>query len=240
LAYPFYISSNGEKKVLDPDKKNLQTLTLRRKYPYLVGHPWIDNKMVGGHFEVSNLSDFSDALKIGTVTTEMASPNFHTIMVQDTASYRFIRYVSPPGSNCMVSEIIFYDKNGSPLNGEIIGTAGSNNGKTRDAVFDSNVLTHFEAPMADGAWVGMQYTKPVSIGKIRFVPRNDGNFVEIGDTYELTYWDNAWIKLGTQRATDDSVVFDQVPSNALYLLHNITKGTEERIFTYEDGKQIWW
>lgn len=34
--------------------------------------------------------------------------------------------------------------------------------------------------------------------------------------------------------------YDNVPAQALFRLHNRTKGSEERIFTYEDGKQIWW
>jgi len=33
---------------------------------------------------------------------------------------------------------------------------------------------------------------------------------------------------------------NNVPSEALYLLHNKTKGTDERIFTYEKGEQVWW
>ena len=34
--------------------------------------------------------------------------------------------------------------------------------------------------------------------------------------------------------------YDNVPAQALFRLHNRTKGSEERIFTYEGGKQIWW
>ena len=33
---------------------------------------------------------------------------------------------------------------------------------------------------------------------------------------------------------------DNVPTNALLLLRNHTKGKEERIFTYEGGEQVWW
>lgn len=28
--------------------------------------------------------------------------------------------------------------------------------------------------------------------------------------------------------------------NIMYWLRNLTRGREERIFTYEDGKQVWW
>jgi len=34
--------------------------------------------------------------------------------------------------------------------------------------------------------------------------------------------------------------YDNAPSNALFWLRNYTAGQEERIFTYENGKQIWW
>jgi hypothetical protein len=34
--------------------------------------------------------------------------------------------------------------------------------------------------------------------------------------------------------------YDDAPTNALFRLRNHSKGKEERIFTYEDGKQVWW
>jgi hypothetical protein len=36
------------------------------------------------------------------------------------------------------------------------------------------------------------------------------------------------------------LVYHNVPSGALLLLRNLTKGKEERIFTYENGEQVWW
>jgi hypothetical protein len=36
------------------------------------------------------------------------------------------------------------------------------------------------------------------------------------------------------------LIFKHVPANALYFLHDHTSGTQERIFTYESGQQIWW
>ena len=58
--------------------------------------------------------------------------------------------------------------------------------------------------------------------------------------YELFYWNNKWISLGTQKAEDFNIKFDNVPKNALLWLRNLTKGHEERPFTYENGKQVWW
>ncbi len=42
--------------------------------------------------------------------------------------------------------------------------------------------------------------------------------------------------------TDDKkfLFYGNVPVGSLFLLRNLTQGKEERIFTVEDGKQIWW
>ena len=39
---------------------------------------------------------------------------------------------------------------------------------------------------------------------------------------------------------ESELTYDNAPANALFLLHNHTKGREERIFTYEGARQIWW
>jgi hypothetical protein len=31
-----------------------------------------------------------------------------------------------------------------------------------------------------------------------------------------------------------------VPQGIVYLLQNLSRGKEERLFAYEDGQQIWW
>jgi len=86
----------------------------------------------------------------------------------------------------------------------------------------------------------MDFGKPVEIQKIKFLARNDDNNVIPGSDYELLYWDNEWKSFAKKTATSDSLVFENVPSNALYLLHYYGEGVEERIFTYENDKQIWY
>ena len=43
-----------------------------------------------------------------------------------------------------------------------------------------------------------------------------------------------------QIAKDLTITFKDVPSNTCYILHNLSNGKEERIFTYENEEQIWW
>ncbi len=36
------------------------------------------------------------------------------------------------------------------------------------------------------------------------------------------------------------ITFKDVPQGGLYLLRDLTRGKDERIFTYENGEQVWW
>lgn len=95
--------------------------------------------------------------------------------------------------------------------------------------------------MPSGGWAGMDFGKPVEIGKIMYTPRGDGNTIEIGDWYELYYWDtNGWVSIGKQIATTTYLDFDNVPAGALLLLKNHTQGVDERVFLYEDDEQRFW
>lgn len=62
----------------------------------------------------------------------------------------------------------------------------------------------------------------------------------MGDTYELLYHDGQreWRTLGGQKAVSSSLIYENVPDNALLWLRNHTRGKEERAFYYEHGKQI--
>jgi hypothetical protein len=46
--------------------------------------------------------------------------------------------------------------------------------------------------------------------------------------------------MGTQVAKGQFLNYNNVSSGGLYILHNLTRGREERIFTYENGKQVFW
>lgn len=87
----------------------------------------------------------------------------------------------------------------------------------------------------------MDFGSPISLETILYVGRGDGNTIEIGDSYELFYWDKkTWKSLGKQTAEWITLTYSNAPTGALFWLRDLTKGKEERIFTYEKGKQVWW
>ena len=160
--------------------------------------------------------------------------------------FRYFRYISPENSFANVAEIEFFDEKGENLRGTIIGTDGyfEDSGNDKYKVFDGNTLTYFHAPLNTGAWMGMDMLKKTCIKRIAFLPRNDDNFIREGEIYELFYWNlNRWISLGKQTGSSkekQKLLYQNVPSNALLLLRNLSKGKEERIFTWKNGKQVWW
>ncbi|NOY89367.1 MAG: transglutaminase domain-containing protein, partial [FCB group bacterium] len=59
--------------------------------------------------------------------------------------------------------------------------------------------------------------------------------------YELFYWQDGWQSLGEKVAQKDKpLVFEKVPSDGLYWLVADSSDKEERIFTIDKSKQVWW
>jgi hypothetical protein len=61
-----------------------------------------------------------------------------------------------------------------------------------------------------------------------------------GTEYELFYWQDGWKSLGKTTAGSDPLLFDKIPTGCLYWLVATGSDKDERIFTIEDGKQVWW
>ena len=64
--------------------------------------------------------------------------------------------------------------------------------------------------------------------------------VKPGKAHQLFIWKNGWEPLGKKIAGDDPVAFESIPPGGLYWLVQEESRRLERIFTIEDGKQVWW
>lgn len=243
--YPFLIDIRGNIHFYEPDMHNLHTLKLERKYPFDDGQKSSSQRMVGGEIQASDHPDFKDAQTFYVVTENPMGKYVRSKINPERKAFRYWRYFSPDQSSGNIAELEFY-KNDTLYNkkGTIIGTTGSFDNipdRTREYAFDNTPLTFFDAPVQNGAWVGMDFKTKVTIDEIGYIPRSDDNNVSPGDTYELFYYGKTgWVSLGRKVATDYSVTYDSVPGNALLWLRDLTKGQEERVFTYERDKQVWW
>jgi alpha-glucosidase len=77
---------------------------------------------------------------------------------------------------------------GEALSGTVIGTSGAfqDSGNTRDKAFDSDAATFFDAPMASGAWVGIEVaaTGASRVGGVRVIPREGWAGRMVGGVFE--------------------------------------------------------
>jgi hypothetical protein len=150
--------------------------------------------------------------------------------------------LGPPDSFCNIGELYFYPQGSDePVYGKVIGTQGSEKKNMKEVAFDRDPLSLFNSPKPNGGWIGMDFGEPVMIDHISYTPRGDGNDVTPFDSYELLYWsDNGWHSAGVRIAKDISLIYDNIPSGTIYQLRNLSRGKDERIFTYKNKRQIWW
>lgn len=133
-----------------------------------------------------------------------------------------------------LTEIWFYDKN-IPVKGKVIAC---HNVENPEKGFDDDTFSYFEGK--NPFWITIDMGRPVSVDSIIFFTRNDDNYVIPHNDYELFFFDKGWHSTGIMHSDSNSVLFKDVPQNALYLLKNLSKGKEERIFTISGKKQVWW
>ncbi|MFR9557250.1 MAG: discoidin domain-containing protein [Rikenellaceae bacterium] len=188
-------------------------------------------------------ADFSNA-KTLFVFDSLPEIRWQEIDISSNQSYRYFRYIGEDNSFANIAEIELYDQNNSIIKiCSPIGTARvSEELNENNRAFDGDELTYFNSMNSDNCWVGADLIEPRQISKIRYLQRNDDNYIRKGLEYALYYWDNDWIHIETQIGKEDgeSLIFKKCPKNALFLLRCLTKGREERIFTYENNEQIWW
>ena len=242
VSYPFLVEKNGDLKYFIADTASRRNICLCRKYPKSVALADIEYRMVGGEIQASNDKDFGQYQLLYKIK-DFAYPDL--IKLNPDQEYRYWRYLSEKNSYCNIAELQFFEKDKDSIaSGKIIGTDKiyqNNPDMVREKAFDGDYLTFFHAEQPDSAWIGLDMGKAVTIDRVRCLPRSDDNAVHYGDVYELQYWDRTgWKSLGIKKAKDKYLCFDFVPDNVLLLLSNRTRGKQERIFTFENGRQIWW
>lgn len=244
LSSPFYVDSCGVIKTIDC-KQDKISIHLERKQKEASNLAFVPLTMIGAKFQASDFSDFRIAEDLYTFTS---APNFKytTIETEPRKSYKYYRYLSSRKTQGNMAEVEFYDKkNDEIVTGKVIGTDITSiyhPDAVKNNVFDRDALTFFHT-RDTLSWAGLALDNPVRINKIRYIIRNDDNGVRRNNLYELLYIDEnkQWTSAGRKIATeDDMIIFDNIPAGTLYWLRNHTRGREERIFTYENGKQIWW
>ena len=240
---PFHIDPYTNEIKFYSGKGNTHDITLFSKFEV-----WSDDvfreRMIGGVFEGSNHSDFISKDTLFVINYNPVRQNIR-INSKSDKSYRYVRYYSPNGGYCNVSEIAFYANynDTTSLQGKIIGTPGSfepHNPQEYTNAFDGKSWTSVNYKDPSGGWTGLDLGEPKSIAQVVYTPRNRDNYIRPYDTFELFYCDNEWKSMGVVTSTSDSLIYKDVPKDALLYLKNLSRGNQERIFTIENKKQKFW
>lgn len=242
IDYPILVQDSCMHKLI-PDQEHLQDMILYRKYSTGENIARYSALFAGGRIEVAEDRHFKHGVKTLHSFTDTIPVNFNRIEFNLKEGYRYIRFVGGKGKNGgEVAELEVYDIRGNKLQGTVIGVEECTDKHPLSNAFDGDALTYYQSADADRGWVGLDLESPHTIGHIRILPHNDDNFIRNGELYELQYWAlSGWVAIGEQNGTTSQcLTFQNCPSGALYRLRNLSKGKEERIFNYEDGKQVWW
>ena len=238
---PVLVRADGGTATLAPDSSRTLTLTISRKYP-VAGRVYdFARSLRGGYIEACDTAWNKDAVRVADITG-VPSVWWNTVSLSNAGRHRFWRVVAPANSHCDIAELAFIGGDGKPLAPtDTLCDDLRRDRKKLNAAFDGSPLTYFTSSHFRKAWIGADFGRPVELSELRFMPRNDDNHVTTGHTYQLCYFESGRERvLQTVTARADSLTFEDVPTGALYILHDLTAGTEERVFTVEDGEIRWY
>lgn len=235
-GYPFIIDPMKQYKKLIPNRIKLLEIHLTRKYPINDMAFGLNESLKNLLIETDNYNDFKQPKKFNL--NKIENKPYQEIKFNPALKEKYWK-VSLKNQNekVQIAELFFYDQNEQPIDRNRIKLVKGIDTLSYNKLFDNNPLTY--CTINDSIVISLG--KDATISKIRYMPRNDDNNISPGNVYELFYRDlDSWISLGKKTAHDYFINFKNVPSNALYWLHNHTKGIEERIFTIENEKIEFW
>lgn len=230
--------------LLYPNMQKKNTIRVERKFPENYNLIFLRDILIDGRFQGSNRPDFKNAVDIYTIT-QRPPGSYLKIKLDTIYKFRYVRFLAKKGIRSDISELEFYSPSDSilPLKGNPMGNPPEkgNIAHSMDKAFDKDPLTCYVSDYIENAWIGLDLGEEKEISKIRFAPRSDDNSIREGDEYELKYFStDGWVSMGKQVAKTYFLEFSNGPDKALYILNNLTRGREERPFTYENNSQVWW
>lgn len=231
--FPFVIEKAGNKRVFECNKKNLINMKLLRKFPLISSGAMSSFNFKGSTIEGSNDYNFKRTEILHAINYFPFSTQ--QIYLIKPASIRYIRFKAPTGRKIKLAELEFYSDSCG-----IIKKLQDVSYKKEKTDYKENIYDGDTSTFCDTTNINIDFGSSKTISKIRFCSSNDSNYIIPGKKYELFYWDKLWVSAGQKFAKDYFLNYKNIPSGTIYWLRCLDEGKEERIFTYENGTQIWW
>lgn len=237
-GYPFVLNEDSAITFI-PSKDEYERITVTRKCPLYLRVVKHMAKVVGAKIYSSNSESFREK-KLLYHITDTPKVSVNSVCFKPSIRCRYIRYVAPEDRFLEVADLDFYNED-RPITPQAISENKYEKQLSAEKLqecLDHNPLTWIVSRQK-GSYITIDFGKEVSIDRLSYTPRNDDNFIRVGDTYEIGYNDGygGWKYIARQTAETDTLVFDNIPKGALLHLRNLTRGKEEKVFYIDNGKQ---
>ena len=242
LNYPFELTRNGRLRFLNKNNQILDSAFLMRKYPPFtvrnekrkIQRRQSINTCVlqGSTFEAP--AEFQDLFTIANFYSTFKQ----TFRISNSKPFSNYRLKGPKGEIVHLAEFHLLDKNSNEIKQwKSIELMAAEKKTSPMNIIDHKPLT---CRILKDMVLTYSFDSPICISGFTIQAQNDGNHINIGDLYELFYWDKEWISLGEKRAIDTVLTYFEIPKNTLYWLQNTSRGKEEFVFTFDEkGNQVW-
>ena len=221
-------------------KENTEKINIKltRKYPLFEWNKGRLLRVVNATIQGSNSENFIHSERLLVIDTPLVAYNKKNFTTKN--QFRYIKYTAREDVPLELAELHFFneDKKLIPKNiisGNSFYDIPEMNIKN---CFDEDPLTYYLSKK-EGESLILDFGKKECVTSVLYIPRNDDNYIRIGDQYELFYFsnNNQWKSLGKQKAINTCLDYE-VPKGVLLFLKNHTRGIEEQIFFMKEGKQI--
>lgn len=238
-GYPFMLRRDGTLHSFVPDGNSRETVTLTRKYTLGFHQKDRLKSVVGIHFQSAPTArgPWTDLDVIDTTPTH----SYRRINPDSPLTGRYLRIYNPDTlcKNRFGSEIsvVLACRDTLGLDRLPLSVVGDDAARERYArILQPENSFGLEA-MDEGCILHID--SPDDVAALFLLPRNDDNFVVPAQEYELLYFSGpeGWKSAGRRMSTGFSIDFE-APKGAVLWLRNLTKGREEQIFIWHDGRQL--
>ncbi len=235
ISDPFFVDSFGTVTYIgnsNNEENSTVNFRLYRKYP-MFQHVMLTQPSLHGGLLIG-----SDDKKFSNPDTVCVLPDWEltsgVIQTRQKKEHRYWRFISNRRTLSDMAELYLYEKGGGILSVKCDSDSLCN-------MFDGNPLTYFSAKRNNPDGI-IDTERPVELDHISYIRRGDGNAIVPGDTYRISWWDGkGWRPHCIIKAEDIYLQIKDIPAGRLYYIEGLSRGEQNRIFTYSAGstRPVW-
>ena len=233
LSSPFYLGNDSTIKYFELNISKKDSVVFHRKTEMSNTMYVFSKQLLGCTIYGANKRDFSDSVQLHVI--DRCYDYMQKIPIAEPGSkfrYFIFKGVNKP---MHISELKFLDEFDHEIIGNIYDSGGFWN-KAQKA-FDENYATYLSG--GKNRWFCIDAGCRKKIGSFMILARNNLNLIENGEEYELYYWDREWRKLQSQKASQNRVIYTDVPKNSIMYVACKNKGVESTMCWIQHNKPRW-